>query len=103
MDILMQKSLQARQFIKDKDELRYMFYDETIHIMTMEENLLQQEFLSSMQKAEFLIYIQPKIYLEDNSICGGEILSRWLQSQDEGLIRPESIYQFLKKRHYNSI
>lgn len=87
MDILMQKSLQARQFIKEKDEIRYRFYDETIHIMTVEENLMQQEFLASMEKGEFLIYIQPKIALFDNSICGGEILSRWYNPR-RGLIRP---------------
>lgn len=87
MDVLMQKSLQARQFVKEKDDVRYKFYDDTVRIMTVEEKLMQQEFLASMEKDEFLIYIQPKILLADNSIYGGEILSRWYNPR-RGLIRP---------------
>ena len=87
MDMLMQKSLQARRFVKETDEIRFLFFDETAHIVTIEENLLQQEFTTSMEKEDFLIYIQPKISLKDNSICGGEILSRWYNPR-RGLIRP---------------
>jgi len=87
MEILMQKSLQARSYIKEKDEVRYLFYDETTRITTVEENTLEQEFRPGMEKNEFLIYIQPKVSVEDGRICGGEILSRW-RNPRRGLIRP---------------
>ncbi|NLF36411.1 MAG: diguanylate cyclase, partial [Clostridiaceae bacterium] len=77
MDAMMQKSLQARRHIKERDITRFMFFEETMNIITIEENLLQQEFVNSIEKDDFLIYIQPKVSLKDNSICGGEILSRW--------------------------
>lgn len=87
MEILMQKSLQARRYIKEKDEVRYIFYDETIRITTVEQNALEQEFKPGMAKDEFLIYIQPKVSIADGKICGGEILSRW-RNPRRGLIRP---------------
>jgi EAL domain-containing protein (putative c-di-GMP-specific phosphodiesterase class I) len=87
MDAMMQKSLQARRHIKERDITRFMFFEETMNIITIEENLLQQEFVNSIEKDDFLIYIQPKVSLKDNSICGGEILSRWYNPR-RGLIRP---------------
>ncbi len=67
------------------------FYNES----SLQSMLLEQNIETSMEHAldkhQFLLYLQPKYLLVDDSLCGAEALVRW-HHPDRGLLLPD---QFL--------
>lgn len=63
----------------------------------------QMEMISSMQsaleKGEFVVYLQPKISLEDERIVGAEALVRWVR-EDGTMIRPDEFVPLFEKNGF---
>ncbi len=50
----------------------------------------------ALNNNEFIVYLQPKISLKDNTIVGAEALVRW-QDPNKGLIPPDEFIPFFEK------
>ena len=53
---------------------------------TLKANEISSIFPQALRDNEFVVYYQPKVSLEDNSLCGCEALTRWIR--DDKLMPP---------------
>ena len=60
-----------------------------------EITIVQNLFPEALEKEEFLVYYQPKVYLKDYSLAGAEALCRWYH--DDELISPGSFIPVLER------
>lgn len=60
------------------------------------EQELDTLFDESIQNGDFKVYLQPKIYLNDNTLGGAEALVRW-QHPKRGIISPADFIPVLEK------
>lgn len=63
------------------------FYDEEYHENMVKERGIERDMYRALRNHEFKMYLQPKYYLKDGTMCGAEVLSRW-QHPEKGLIPP---------------
>ena len=63
------------------------FYNQSILEKINRENKLNASFQESIQNHNFEVYLQPKVYLQQNQPCAAEALVRWMHPE-EGLIYP---------------
>lgn len=61
----------------------------------MQEKEISNVFPKALKEMEFCVFYQPKVNLEDNSVCGGEALVRWLK--DGELIPPAQFIPVLER------
>lgn len=81
------------------DELMYVekqaYYSTMINGQASHRSRLSQELIASIQNGEFVVYLQPKVFIQDGSLFGAEALVRKLD-KDGGLIGPDrfiSLYE----------
>lgn len=60
-------------------------YSEEIHRTMMQNQSIISNFMAALEEREFLVYYQPKVSINDKTICGAEALVRW---QRDGRIVP---------------
>lgn len=60
---------------EDKDSL--VFYDAQLLQHVNDEKMVQSLFADALQKEEFLVYYQPKVFLKNYKLIGAEALCRW--------------------------
>lgn len=65
----------------------YAFYTEEMSEEIVKEQRIVNSMRSALEGDEFILYLQPKYGLQDNSIEGAEVLVRWL-SPSRGLVSP---------------
>lgn len=53
------------------------FYSEKIHEKILQEKIIENRMHDALSKGEFMLYLQPKYQLSDETICGAEALVRW--------------------------
>lgn len=63
------------------------FYNESVIAKINRENRLNTLFEGSIQNHDFEVYLQPKVYLQQNRPCAAEALVRWIHPE-EGVIYP---------------
>lgn len=86
----------ARKSIKKENEARCCFYDDKLK----EKVLLEMDICNSMQQAlddeEFVMYLQPKVNLENQQIVGAEALTRWIRKDGRIMVPNQFIPLFEK-------
>ncbi len=75
---------------------RYTFFDKNIESKIKQLALLEEELLNAIHNKEFLFYLQPKIDIQKNTICGAEALVRW-QHPSRGLLFPSDFLEVASK------
>lgn len=84
----------ARKNIKTDAEKKCCFYDQTLQ----EKVLLEMDICNSMQQAledgEFVMYLQPKVNLENKQIVGAEALARWIRKDGKMMLPNQFIPLF---------
>ena len=60
-----------------------------------ENTIIQNLFPEALEKEEFLVYYQPKVYLKDYRLAGAEALCRWYHGDE--LISPGSFIPVLEQ------
>ncbi|MFI3115877.1 MAG: GGDEF domain-containing phosphodiesterase [Clostridia bacterium] len=91
--------------ISDADNVMYINkqqYYQQVHNETHQEvsNELLNDLMFAVDNEEFLVYLQPKINLEDGSIVGAEALVRRFSKKENKMIFPD---QFIPLYEKNSI
>lgn len=89
----------ARKSIKKSNEETCCFYDEKLEQQVM----LEMDICNSMQQAlendEFVMYLQPKVDLEDDHIVGAEALTRWIR-RDGRMMYPDQFIPLFEKNGF---
>ncbi|MDY6979098.1 MAG: EAL domain-containing protein [Pseudomonadota bacterium] len=65
----------------------HCFFDQEMETRSTRRAALQADLLTALPRREFMVYLQPKLSLADNRICGAEALIRW-QHPGQGLVQP---------------
>lgn len=73
-----------------------VFYDNNLTEKVNREMKLDTLFDESIQNGDFKLYLQPKVSLETNEICGAEALVRWIHPE-YGAIYPSDFIPLFEK------
>ena len=74
---------------KKEGKRQFSFFNSRLDLESKEFLVLKNEFEEGLKKHEFVLYYQPKVSTEDNSIVGLEALVRW-NHPVKGLMFPDS-------------
>lgn len=73
-----------------------VFYDKNLTEKVNREIKLDALFEESIQNGDFQLYLQPKVSLKKNEICGAEALVRWIHPE-YGMIYPSDFIPLFEK------
>ncbi len=76
--------------------IKVSFFDEHLAEKMEREQLLETKLTAATENREFKLYIQPKVRLSDERICGGEALIRWFDP-DLGAVPPSEFVPVLER------
>ena len=65
----------------------YAFYVDEMREDIVREQQIVNHMRHALDEEEFVLYLQPKYSLQDNRICGAEVLVRWAKPEG-GMISP---------------
>ena len=88
-DDLIRNSDTAMYHAKDKGRNNFQFYNHEMRIQVEEQLKLEEELRQALLHNEFVLFYQPKIDTENNSVVGMEALIRW-QHPQRGLVAPDN-------------
>ena len=97
-DLIGQASF-AKSTIKSSMLLPYALYNATLLGKVNEEQILEHNMQSALEKQEFFVMYQPKILLENDSIVGAEALVRW-KSPLMGTVYPDKFIPLFEKNGF---
>lgn len=95
MERICGSAMQANQTLKDGHETAFCFSDETLRNRQLMEKIYEDQMYPALERKEFVPWFQPKVRIEDGSICGAEALVRW-KKQDGSLIPPGEFIPFFE-------
>lgn len=88
------RARRAAQFHEDVNVCT--FYNENVIAKINHENRLNTLFEQSIRNHDFEMYLQPKVYLQQNRRCAAEALVRWIHPE-EGMIFPSDFIPLFEK------
>lgn len=95
--LIMSKISATANYAKNIARVPVVFYSEEIEKTVIKHKEYTQKFKSALEKGEFFVMYQPKVYTFNNTIYGGEALVRWI---NEGkVIPPGDFIDILEKEH----
>lgn len=77
INILCDKAKHAQQLIKGSQLSNVSFYSEELRNHILSEKLVENKMYDALEAGDFMLFLQPKYRLSDESICGAEALVRW--------------------------
>lgn len=96
IETMCDRALLAIDSIANRKESLVSFYDHTLHNSLKLEHLILDHVQEALHDEEFLLYLQPKVLIEDGSIIGAEALVRW-EHPTLGWITPDKFIPLLEK------
>ncbi len=94
-DRLIKNADTAMYRAKELGRNNYQYFTEEMNTAAMERLEMEQELRSALQNNEFLLYFQPRIAMQSNTLTGVEALLRW-QHPHKGLILPGRFISILE-------
>lgn len=73
----------AHKSAKGNKSLEFVLYDERLTAEALQQNEVENRMESALCHNEFLVYLQPKYQLSDNTVAGAEALARWGANNDD--------------------
>ena len=84
---MVDKATIAWKYAKEKEE-SCMAYNDTILMDQLKVKQIEDSQVEALRENEFKVYLQPKVDLCKNTICGAEALVRWI-SKELGFMAPD--------------
>lgn len=75
------------------------FYDEQYRNEMLKANEIERNMYKALENEDFKMYLQPKYRLSDGSLCGAEVLCRWL-NPEKGIIPPMEFIPLFEKNGF---
>lgn len=99
MSVNLDRANIARKSITNRHKSRYAFFNENMKSKLVKQKEIEDIMEDSIRNKEFLVYYQPKFYLNTNEICGAEALVRW-NHPTKGLISPGDFIPIFEENHF---
>lgn len=97
VEVVMNYANMAHKIAKDEVGSVLVYYDDSIRRITLEDSMLEAEGEQAIKNGEFLLYMQPKVDIQNRCrISGAEVLARW-QSPKLGFISPGRFIPLFEK------
>ena len=61
------------------------YFDTDLHELEKIENYVETRAEDALEKNEFKLFLQPKVYLKDGYLSGAEALVRWINDEQDKL------------------
>ena len=85
MDDVLNCAAIALAYARQQNARNVVWFEKKMRDLDLQAQTVSVAFPKAMANGELIVYYQPKICLEDNSLCGCEALVRWVR---EGVIVP---------------
>lgn len=79
MNDMMHGASLAMAAAKQSVTVDYLYYEPAMHDKVMRRKEISNLFPHALATHEFVVYYQPKVCLDDNTLCGAEALIRWIK------------------------
>lgn len=97
VDVMINYANMAHKIAKEKNGSKLVYYDDAVRRRMLEDSMLETEGEQAIADGEFLLYMQPKVDIQNGSrISGAEVLARW-QSPKQGIISPGRFIPLFEK------
>lgn len=77
----------------------YMFYTDIERLRMIKEKEIENKMEKALANNEFVVYLQPKYEIKNNTICGAEALVRWIDPE-KGLLSPGHFIPVFEKNGF---
>lgn len=99
LSVIMDRANIARKSITNRHKSRYAFFNEAMKSDLVKQREIEDLMEISLLNHEFVIYMQPKVYLDNKEVCGAEALVRW-QHPTKGLIPPNEFIPIFEENQF---
>lgn len=76
-----------------------IIYNDEMEEQIRKERLLSHEMEAALENGEFVVYLQPKVALENEALAGAEALVRWKKKNGE-IIPPDEFIPFFERNGF---
>ena len=97
---ILEKANYAHSFCKASPNLSKYIYDETVKQNAIEEKKIEARMEDALRQRQFLLYLQPKYRLSDETLAGAEALVRWRGTHDDDIVFPSSFIPLFEKNGF---
>lgn len=98
---IIEKVTFAWNHIRNNNKKSINYYDKKLLNQMMQEERLEAKMVKALKDGEFKVFVQPKVDLANEKICGGEALIRWI-SPEYGFMPPDSFIPLFEKNGFIS-
>ncbi len=98
LKVLLNQADTARCSIKGVHQNTFQFYDDKMQEKEEKESFIQLRMQYAKDNDEFIPYLQAKIDLNTNELCGVEALARW--KTPDGIMYPEEFIPVFEKNGF---
>ncbi|MEG2074670.1 MAG: EAL domain-containing protein, partial [Angelakisella sp.] len=99
INVISDRARHAHRLIKGKDESGIAFYNDEIRNNILQEKVIENRMHGALENKEFVIFLQPKYYLNSSKIYGAEALCRW-QNSDGTMMYPNDFIPIFEKNGF---
>lgn len=86
---------------KNQIETYLTFYDDSMGDKLANEVAITNEMQTALDQEQFVVYLQPKVTVSTECVCGAEALVRWIHPQ-KGLVSPGAFIPVFEKNGFIS-
>lgn len=99
VNLMCDRAMMAARTIKGDIMKFCAFYDEQYRRDMLKTNEIERDMNPALEGGQFLMYLQPKYNISDSTLCGAEVLCRWLHPE-KGLIPPNDFIPLFEKNGF---
>ena len=99
VNLMCDRAMMAERTVKGNIMRFCAFYDEHFRDEMLRAGQIEKDMERALKEKEYVMYLQPKYRLSDNSMCGAEVLCRW-EHPDKGLIPPNDFIPLFEKNGF---
>lgn len=92
-------AIYAKNHIKQDHERYISFYDNAMYDQIIRERKMEERMEFALDHGEFLVYLQPKVDVRDESVTAAEALVRW-NDPHHGMISPGEFIPLFEKNGF---
>lgn len=99
INLMSDRAKHAHQLVKGSQISNVAFYNEEIRERILREKDIENKMHDALINDEFMLYLQPKYRLDDETICGAEALVRWNVGGD-AVVYPDQFIPLFEKNGF---
>lgn len=99
VNLMCDRAMMASRTIKGNIMKFCSFYDEQYRDEMLKTNEIEHDMNRAVENRDFKMYLQPKYRLSDSSLCGAEVLCRWVHPK-KGIIPPLDFIPLFEKNGF---